>query len=300
MPDRVKSGQNCARCKNPCKTGLKCIKCGVLSHNSCLEKIRNVQMLNDGSVICCAATLLNGSQKVAEQLPAAVIEPGSDADKITIKFLEKLNLQKDLTIKNQEIAINALMEQVSLLKQRTEELLNLGTVSPTTAHDGNCEQKQTGLQRHITNKDASLAIMTAQTRNTCGGVINLNNDVNPHRRNNSRRILTGKKESLENCPFKAAVNNAQSHYHVTNMGPDTDQSELQVYLKGFAPNVQVVKMNARRPDLYASFKISVPRNEAEPILNCEIWPTDVIVNEFFPPKRSSEHYRQRRGDASTK
>lgn len=99
----------------------------------------------------------------------------------------------------------------------------------------------------------------------------------------NRSVLVGKGVSLKDCPVKAAARTTKhKEYHATNLDVDTNENELCQYLKGFAPNVLVEKLVPRHPDRYSSFKITVPPEEADQILDADIWPSNVLINHFFP------------------
>ncbi|XP_063911272.1 uncharacterized protein LOC135128295 isoform X1 [Zophobas morio] len=46
----------CRKCKSMPSTALRCIKCNSLNHPSCLKLLKNIQYLNDTTVICCETT----------------------------------------------------------------------------------------------------------------------------------------------------------------------------------------------------------------------------------------------------
>ncbi|CAG9818969.1 unnamed protein product [Phaedon cochleariae] len=278
MPDKISDSAcqlaNCARCRNPVKTGSKCSKCGVLSHNSCLKALKNVQFFKDGTVICCQ-----------ENENCAPIDKDSDsvsindtqneaADKITIKFMEQLLKQKDLTITNQEIAIKSLTEQIVLLKEKllyasnkTDQLAWPPVSNQVQSKEKRDNQKissgnstaTSSKKQHIAKTDLSSAVHKAETQQLCQQIIDL--DKGPSTSTdtkNSRRILVGNKGDPTGCPFKASTKNIRKsdlhknlrYFHVTNLDTETDETELLHYLKNFAPNVQVenpipIKMTTR-------------------------------------------------------
>lgn len=307
----------CVRCKKPVKTGLKCRICKKLSHNSCLKMLRNVKYYKDGSTICCDEVDANidnnnGKDKVENgdeindkneresETPIELVTPDNtiNADKITIRFLEELIKQKDLTIRNQEIAIKALDEQVQLLKEvmakpKPNNSKSLSDTVVTTQKHGKQYQppNTTETNNSISNSNLSSALHSTISQNICNEVINLGkSNTSEQKPKNNRSILIGTGSNPTSCPFKAAsprlecTKNMKS-YHATNFDPATDLMELSAYLKGFAPNVIVEKLNARMPQSYASFKINVPDDESQNILDSNIWPSEVVLNLFLYSKR---------------
>lgn len=292
--------ENCVRCRNPvkvAKSGTQCKKCGIISHNSCLNTRKNVTFFKDGTVICCKdISETTDSEKISLSQPVTADEKTSDKeipyngessssaiDKVTIKYLEELIKQKDLTINNQNIAIQALTDQVLLLKREIQfstalPLQVMENQVPIADDPGNSSKP-------VFKNDFSAALHTTHSRLICQNVIGLGQHPSVSvRKPNERNILVGTGQNSTNCPFKAAKINENSakyrYYHATKFDPDTNGDELNKYLKNYAPNLKVEKLNSRRPDLYASFLISVPENESGSILTSEIWPDSVVLNLF--------------------
>lgn len=109
--------KGCKRCGNIAKSGLKCIKCGVLTHKKCCErlKLRVYNLIN-----CCdEITDEVGDDAESTQIASSdVVEEPADAttSEIEIFYLKQMLRQKDVIIENQNVAITALQDQVQLLK----------------------------------------------------------------------------------------------------------------------------------------------------------------------------------------
>ncbi|CAH1110971.1 unnamed protein product [Psylliodes chrysocephalus] len=278
-------------------------KCGRLSHNCCLKLMKNVIFNQDETVICCSDVEVEGVTLDHENTSVSEIvsdDVTNSTDKITIKYLDELIKQKDLIIRNQDIAINALQEQIKLLKHKNPEQeaekngkqslpINNKSHSTVTATNSKISKDK----QPISKQQVSRAMLNVESERICQNIVGLGNagaDPKPAQKRSGRNILTGSGLSTSGCPFKAAdlvpnLINKPRYYHATHFEPQTDEIELFNYLKGFAANVKVEKLNARQPEMYASFKISVPENESEKILNAEIWPDKVVVNRFLFPRR---------------
>ncbi|CAH1099375.1 unnamed protein product [Psylliodes chrysocephalus] len=118
------------------------------------------------------------------------------------------------------------------------------------------------------------------------------------RDNNNKRstksLLVGTLQHSGECSLRASqkafepplVHKSKvNSYHATNFEVNTSDLELSSHLAQFAPNVKVEKLNARRPDDYASFKISLPSDESQALMDSKIWPYGVVLNHFFPSKK---------------
>lgn len=70
--------------------------------------------------------------------------------------------------------------------------------------------------------------------------------------------------------------------HVCGLQPTTTEKEIDEYLRGKSiNNIKCEKITAKRPDEYASFKISVPNDYLETTKQPELWPSGVRVNRFL-------------------
>lgn len=308
----------CKRCKNSVQSGLKCVTCGVISHKSCLNALKFVKFIDDTTVNCCVESF-NGPVPTVDShsIDEAKIVSGIDTSltnvyEIKIKYLEELLCQKDVIISTQSIAINSLQEQLAQLKRdvklcddNASEIVAMETTA--NPHSSNTTRRK---NKHVTPLNSaaqggatsstitpsalSYAIHSAQAHNVCKNVINLNEDQpiinervkqgasNPSIRRGPRNILVGDSKSFpENFTLKSATTISLKHFHTTNWDPNTSDEVLSAYLSEIVPGIKVEKLNSRNPDVYASFKVSVPVDKAHFIMKPEIWPTGVAVNQFF-------------------
>lgn len=294
---------NCTRCKNPARTGIKCIRCGKVSHKSCLKILKTAKFIDDDTVICCTETddqlSIPGKSlhiSVSDASTDTNLSTTESLDKARISYLEEIIRLKDLIISNQSIAIRSLNEQIILLKNSKSVLCSPPPTHKATSQQSNINVKPvatTSTNSLISDKAVSNAIHNARALNTCNKIINLEDDkikvptTRPKTR--TRSILIGSQESTSNCPFKAAITSAPDRpyeYHVTNLDVNTDVDILSGYLKSFSPNIIVEKLSSKNPLKYSSFKLTVPSNESSSILDSNVWPCGVVLNRFFPSKSS--------------
>ena len=300
MPKNDKIDINkCKRCNKPvkeAKTSMKCITCGVSSHKSCLAILKNIVYLDEENMNCCNNDIEVPTGSAAGQSESCV-KTSEDICALKVNYLEEIIKQKDLIIQNQEIAIKSLQDQVILLKQvnhSSSPSVN-GLVSRNTAKTTK-KNLQTAnkipsndLGEALNGRVVSNAIQIAQAAAVCDRVINLNKDssdvtnlsLNPRKIPKSRTLLIGAKNEPLNIKLKVSEAVTMKHFHVTNWHPDTLEIDLDQYLKAFSSQIRVEKLNSRRPQDYASFKISVPISEAQKLMLPEIWPVGIRVNQFF-------------------
>ncbi|KAK9753677.1 hypothetical protein QE152_g1847 [Popillia japonica] len=102
--------------------------------------------------------------------------------------------------------------------------------------------------------------------------------VQPRRKRNSALKTTF--GTADGIKLKGAIR--YSHLHVYGLHPLTTVSEVEEYLKskGFNSS-KCTQLQSKRPEEYASFKISVPFNSLEDAKNPNIWPSGVSINRFL-------------------
>ncbi|CAH1101788.1 unnamed protein product [Psylliodes chrysocephalus] len=276
------SGTNkCKRCKNNVTTGLKCIICGVLSHKSCLLKVKYATIIDDNLCNCCIDANNDANNEPLSVADDKQINNTTELE-LKVNFLEEIIKNKDIIIFNQGIAINALQDQVVLLKNSVSK--------PDTVQSHEVEKQFMSLKEHrngsenpmnlnqgrapFTNASVSNAIASAHTSNHCKKFIDLNNDHIIHSNNTfrtrdavkPRNLLTGNMNTTSNLNLKASESQGIKYLHSTNWDPQTSTEELTKYLQGIIPSLRLEKLNSRYPQEYASFKLSVPNSEVNKII----------------------------------
>ncbi|CAH1102155.1 unnamed protein product [Psylliodes chrysocephalus] len=136
------------------------------------------------------------------------------------------------------------------------------------------------------------ALHNAKALEICNSAINLENHGPPKNLPNigymSRKpLLIGSQQNSNVSGLKAADPVLyEYHYHATNFAVDAPAEELEKHLQKYAPSVKVQKLNSRNPTKHSSFKISLLSSESNAILDSNIWPSQVILNRFFLPRKS--------------
>lgn len=106
-------------------------------------------------------------------------------------------------------------------------------------------------------------------------------DVVTRNRNiNKRKNTSTVYGNVENTAIKGATQ--FSHFHVTGLDPGVTEEDVTKYLQEKkVDNIKCVKMLAKRPDEYASFKLSVPVIYKDLMKSPDTWPLYVRVNPFL-------------------
>ncbi|CAH1110445.1 unnamed protein product [Psylliodes chrysocephalus] len=244
MPD-TKSVSGCKRCKKVTTSGLKCIVCGIVSHPSCLNSIKNAKKIDENSCNCCGE--INESA-------CAIADISTDNLLEKLKHFEELVISKNQTIQYQEIAIKSLQDQVGLLQK---SLCSVSIQYPkkiSTASDA--REDDNSLSSHEVNKvftpintpnqtslitaqNASRAIENAQTSNIFNKLIHINSEsassskrVVSTTQRASRNLFTGNMSACNNLQLKASVkpiNPDMKLLHSIYWDPDTDTDELMLF-----------------------------------------------------------------------
>lgn len=69
--------------------------------------------------------------------------------------------------------------------------------------------------------------------------------------------------------------------HVYNLHPSTEEKDIIENLSLICDKVVCEKLNAKHPDLYSSFKLTVPFERLEEVSDPDNWPCNVRISRFF-------------------
>lgn len=69
--------------------------------------------------------------------------------------------------------------------------------------------------------------------------------------------------------------------YATRLAPNTGAADVTALLAVRFPEVKVVEMGSRFPDIYKSFKVTINSDNYEAIMTPEIWPAGTRVDRFF-------------------
>lgn len=76
-----------------------------------------------------------------------------------------------------------------------------------------------------------------------------------------------------------------SHLHISRLSPKTTEADLERFFKQHIQDISCEKLNSKQPDVYSSFKVTVPADFLEKALSPEFWPEGVAINKFFMKRR---------------
>lgn len=93
-------------------------------------------------------------------------------------------------------------------------------------------------------------------------------------------VGTMKSKSLVTVPKKRLA-----LIHVSRLSPTTNIEDLEKYVGSSIPGISCEKLNSRRPDIYSSFKIAIPFESLDQVMNPSFWPEGAAVKRFFLKRR---------------
>lgn len=81
-----------------------------------------------------------------------------------------------------------------------------------------------------------------------------------------------------------------SFLHVSRLDPATKPDDVYAFSSQICKILQCEQLTSKYPQTYSSFKLIVPHENLELLLNANVWPKGVIVQKFFhrsPPRQKS-------------
>ena len=165
-----------------------------------------------------------------------------------------------------------------------------------------------GVSDKINNKNLSKKdTKTMKTHKECSEIIKPNDQLEmnklnetpftlvTHRKNiKQREQPTQRRKSLligsgntTSTTLKSVPKMA--YFHVSRLEPSTTEESIVELLRKYVSQVQCEKLNSKMPNIYASFKITIPLNEKDKIINPELWPNGITVNRFFFRAPPTQH-----------
>lgn len=103
----------------------------------------------------------------------------------------------------------------------------------------------------------------------------------------SRRVLKPIVGTSTSSNLKVVPKEHVAHLHVSRLSPSTTNDELKDFFGELIPNVTCEKLISRRPEIYSSFKVTLPAELLQKVLDPNFWPEGVAVNKFFMKRRQS-------------
>lgn len=104
-----------------------------------------------------------------------------------------------------------------------------------------------------------------------------------HVRNRLKDIIYGAKGASNPGDLKGVPR--LGFIHVSKLDPATTPDAVETYLKQIVPGCRCEQLDSKHPDVYSSFKITVPYDNITQVMNPSIWPTGARLDRFFHGRR---------------
>ncbi|KAK4879830.1 hypothetical protein RN001_007976 [Aquatica leii] len=235
ISDRSKS---CKRCNKVPQTTVECIVCNSCFHPSCAKYTKNIIFIDDKYVNCCDLTSNNGELEQVRNTSEV------DIYKIELKYLHELLKQKDLVIKNQQIAIESLQNQILMINEYSKiSKIHNNVDKDKDVRTFNVRDKNVAVSQHAVNKQNSSKDNNVKTnKNMDNQSCSLNTDASSNRKNTYSSAVMANDNS---ATVYANVNKPLNQEKKINDTLKTSKtSNLIVYGKNDAAEILGIQKNS--------------------------------------------------------
>lgn len=201
-------------------------------------------------------------------------------------------LREEITALRSELNIlkESNIELIKLLSLKSVNLKNIPVNNDRKISENPNAIKVTYADKVSTNKNPGKKFFKNNTANKTDADhaenIDTQNTSAPKSNSMGNKLVKNAKFNVvygtadKNCSIKAV--RRFSHFHVSRLDPNLTVEELLQYLQGRdIANAKLEKLQSKYPEQYSSFKVSVPSDQVQDVLNPELWPTDTCINRFF-------------------
>nr|CAI5833099.1 unnamed protein product [Callosobruchus analis] len=293
----------CKRCGKDARTGYQCINCKTMTHLSCIKYMKNVEKLEGKTIICCDGedstdlTITASDEQVDEDTDESFCSV-KDIIEAHIKLLMKLLEPRATSINQNQNEDRADPRNAEVRKGKENPILTSGSKSSTGTHiaGGTTKFQQVATSAastlssvHTKRSEAptastpALPAATSVPRSTESKNDETWQTVRGRRNRRRDSLVIGSNTSVRGVEKKAVL-------HVSRIGPDVTAQEMTSFLKNNFPEVQVDKLNSKRPDVYSSFKIEINHSNLKSAIDAEKWPRNktIIITGDFNVKFNTE------------
>lgn len=161
--------------------------------------------------------------------------------------------------------------------------LNVGAKDLEPKQKSSSRGRQVSAATHIHQDDNQVAC-GGGGREYQGRVIDSGNNDDLRTRD-WRRSGTVVGDCANDIALKGAPQMA--YVHVYRLDPKTTVQDVLNYLNQAVEGMECMMLQSRHPELYSSFKLTVPFDRLDFIMNASLWPPGVCVRRFFHRKTTS-------------
>lgn len=125
--------------------------------------------------------------------------------------------------------------------------------------------------------EMSGSVNKPRASNKNGGQVNMRDNSGNKHKKRIQEVVYGSKCDLGDIKGVPRM----GYVHVSKLDPKTTADSVSRYLDQIVPSCKCEMLDSRFPEIYSSFKVSVPLDNVDKIMNPSVWPTGVRLNRFF-------------------
>lgn len=305
----------CGVCKS--KTAvkrLKCVKCEVYYHSSCVERLKSAILLSNGQLLCC-------DTKTGSKLTVANMGAELNVETITVSQTKVLHMEIDYLreiIKSKDALIQEVQEKNAFLMEllssqavytpKTENLPVKFAVKES-AKPSAAEEKLHKMKKAPVMKQNTLKLNVQENK---GNADDRNGQISAPSPNLNRKHKQGNPtESKSPLEQENSTNGDEgfifprkyrkqkvvfgtkkdddltgylpkSQIHVSKLNLEVTGEQVKKYITKQIPECSDVTFEELKvkSNAYRSFKVSVPATFKNVVLQSEFWPDNIAVKPY--------------------
>lgn len=295
----------CRTCKRKVVSFVKCVNCDSYYHSGCAKKLK-LPRIGEKLTKCCTNSDFEDDKTDGFFEALENLSTSSD-NKIDINIFKYVIRQKNVLINelNDKIKLLNQMLDITTQQMRSEFPKKMGIPlhvssedtglskysspvaepAPVSEEDSNLISDKTGQNSECAKIDSKSKVQ--QSKDKTESSSNKNNDWHKvtHKKNTNHRkfrpsLVVG---SYDGTSDVSGIERRIA-FHVSNLKPETTIDNIRSFLNKNFKDVGCEAIKSKRPNEYASFKVTLLRSEKEKALDATNWPNNASVRYFFHRK----------------
>lgn len=285
----------CAACKVSVKRYVTCSRCNTDYHSNCLLKIPGVFVSMVKAIICCDDPLAGGPWKnvlasLKSELAKCVMDVHNKLDSLhtLIGEMENRMVNRPTVDKVQMQRRSDVARRQPNTSNKSDQARNPGP-GPSGLSSSVTARPSTPFVRDVSRSAVPSTVpvepevlVSAPSGEDAGEVWTAAPSGRRRRRRASRAVV-GTRASDAAGGLSAAPR--LHHHHVFNFAPATSCDDIKNFLSTAGlSGIECVRLNSRRPEVYASFRLSAHESLDSTLTNAGFWPEGIFVKRYFFPR----------------
>lgn len=298
-----------------------CINCGKLFHKSCAERdfAGKVIFIDSTRLTCCVKDLTSTPEVDLLKTLVKELQEKNQVLKENSSLLKEKVLHLEGELKNHKVKQNPENEKrgKSAANGSTADCHRRGTVDCQQSEASHKAESFRPNGKEITLPNMSALSVTVRPTeadvdvNEGGPVVvdsaDVDAEVKPAEESENRqsdgnygwKTVQRRKKAAEYPMQKRPqpiygkkptsdleVARSPAYVFISGFKPEISEARLEEHIKGVTGiETKCLKMKTRKQDFKSSFKVEVPRDGKQKIMNPEIWGNGIVVNHFLHIRR---------------